>query len=81
MNFMMKIVPDPDSGDIDDLKHTVIRPGAGQVPPIMLGNGSLNYMCPGCEEILLQNMNAGQIPYAIFRCPNCNIFCMPSLSG
>ena len=38
------------------------------------GNGSDNYLCGTCNNIICQNVDRGQIRNIVFKCPNCNSY-------
>jgi predicted RNA-binding Zn-ribbon protein involved in translation (DUF1610 family) len=36
--------------------------------PALKGTGGLSYLCPGCGEVLLQDVEPGQIRHIVVQC-------------
>lgn len=68
-NYSMEVIPKPEEGTAAVLKFNKKGKFA-----IIEGNGSDNYLCGACENIICQNVNRGQIINLVFVCPNCDSY-------
>lgn len=68
-DYSMKVIPKPEEGTAAVLKSTKKGKFA-----IIKGNGSDNYLCGACRNIICQNVNRRQIVNLVFVCPNCGSY-------
>lgn len=68
-NYSMEVIPKPEEGTAAVLKFNKKGKFA-----IIKGNGSDNYLCGACGNIICQNVNRGQIINLVFVCPNCDSY-------
>jgi hypothetical protein len=68
-NFIMQVIPEPKPGTASVLifakkgKFTFIK-----------SQGSDNYLCGACENVICENVDRGNIINLVFRCPNCDSY-------
>jgi hypothetical protein len=51
-----------------------MNPGGGQKPPYMVGSGDTDYICAGCDVVLLSHIQTGQIRGMVWLHPACGHF-------
>ena len=39
--------------------------------PLVRGYGDTNYICAGCDRVIAENVEIGQIANLVFECSNC----------
>ncbi len=62
-NITLPIIQKPTEGTRSVLQR--------KAKPFIKGKGQINYLCGGCGETLLENVEAGQIKNIVIRCPTC----------
>lgn len=68
-NYQMEVIPEPAQGTASVLVFSKKGPYA-----IINGQGSDNYLCGACQNVICMNVDRGQIINLVFKCPNCDSF-------
>ena len=52
-----------------------IRPVIASPPdePLVRGHGDIDYICAGCDRVIAQNIEPGEIQNIVFECSGCGM--------
>lgn len=70
-NYLLEVIPEPKPGTATVLVHA--KKGENS---FIKGDGTDNYQCGVCKNILAEKVARGQIINIVFKCPNCDSFNM-----
>jgi predicted RNA-binding Zn-ribbon protein involved in translation (DUF1610 family) len=68
-NHQMIVIPEPEQGTATVFIHKKKGNFA-----FIKGEGSNNYLCGACQNVLCEKVNRGQVVNIVFKCPNCGNF-------
>lgn len=68
-NYQMEVIPEPAKGTAAVLALNKSGPY-----PLMEGNGTINYLCGACRNVICKSVERGQIMNLVFKCPNCGCY-------
>jgi len=65
-NYQMEVIPEPAQGTA-----AVLALNKNGPYPLMKGNGTTNYLCGACRNVICKSVERGQIVNLVFKCPDC----------
>ncbi len=68
--YTMTVIPKPKDGTATAINWSGPK---GNVP-LIKGEGSDNYICGTCENVICENVTRGQIKTLVMQCPNCHSY-------
>lgn len=70
VNYSLRVIPKPNENESGTV---LILEQLGEYP-VFKGDGTDNYLCGTCKNIIAKNVNRGQIKKFILVCPNCGSY-------
>lgn len=68
-DYQMEVIAEPEHGSA-----SVLVFGKNGPYSIIESDGSDNYLCGACRNVICRNVTRGQIINIVFKCPNCNAY-------
>lgn len=67
--YNLEIIPEPEQGTA-----VVLIPSTEGPIPLMCGEGSHDFLCGACDNVIAKSIDRGQIVNIVLKCPNCKSF-------
>lgn len=67
--YNLEVIPEPAHGTA-----VVLVPSMEGPIPLLQGQGSHDFLCEACDNVIARSIDRGQIVNIVLKCPNCRSF-------